>query len=107
MIRCLLRGHAVLASVARANIVGEKRASDMALIQTMPCNLKMMLVQRQPQAWLHNMSAARGKVVQFHLYDIGEGIKEVTVKEWFIQPGDHVAQFDLTRSARCSRTRPV
>jgi len=94
MIRCLLRGHAVLASVARANIAVDKRASDMALIQTMPCNLKMMLIQRQPKTWLHATSAACSEVVQFHLSDIGEGIKEVTVKEWFVQPGDHVAQFD-------------
>ena len=35
-----------------------------------------------------------GPVVPFHLSDIGEGIKEVTVKEWFIKAGDKVAQFD-------------
>ena len=34
------------------------------------------------------------KVVPFVLSDIGEGIKEVEVIEWFVDKGDEVAQFD-------------
>ncbi|XP_011140091.1 lipoamide acyltransferase component of branched-chain alpha-keto acid dehydrogenase complex, mitochondrial [Harpegnathos saltator] len=35
-----------------------------------------------------------GVVVPFKLSDIGEGIRDVTVKEWFVKPGDRVRQFD-------------
>uniref|UniRef100_A0A182M3L0 Dihydrolipoamide acetyltransferase component of pyruvate dehydrogenase complex n=1 Tax=Anopheles culicifacies TaxID=139723 RepID=A0A182M3L0_9DIPT len=34
------------------------------------------------------------RVVSFHLSDIGEGIREVTVKEWYVKVGDVVEQFD-------------
>lgn len=34
------------------------------------------------------------KIVQFKLSDIGEGIREVTVKDWFVKVGDHISQFD-------------
>ncbi|XP_012371414.1 lipoamide acyltransferase component of branched-chain alpha-keto acid dehydrogenase complex, mitochondrial [Octodon degus] len=36
----------------------------------------------------------RGQIVQFKLSDIGEGIREVTVKEWYVKEGDTVSQFD-------------
>lgn len=34
------------------------------------------------------------EVVQFNLSDIGEGIGEVTIKEWFVETGSAVKQFD-------------
>jgi len=41
-------------------------------------------------------SGPRGakNVVPFLLADIGEGISEVTVKEWYVNVGDRVAEFD-------------
>ncbi|OQR78044.1 lipoamide acyltransferase component of branched-chain alpha-keto acid dehydrogenase complex [Tropilaelaps mercedesae] len=39
-------------------------------------------------------SSGPGSVVSFDLSDIGEGISEVTVKEWFVKIGDRVTQFD-------------
>ncbi|XP_011677259.1 lipoamide acyltransferase component of branched-chain alpha-keto acid dehydrogenase complex, mitochondrial isoform X2 [Strongylocentrotus purpuratus] len=39
-------------------------------------------------------SRSCGEVVQFKLSDIGEGIMEVVVKEWYVSEGDTVAQFD-------------
>ncbi|XP_015254507.1 PREDICTED: lipoamide acyltransferase component of branched-chain alpha-keto acid dehydrogenase complex, mitochondrial [Cyprinodon variegatus] len=43
---------------------------------------------------LHTAIARRGAIVQFKLSDIGEGIMEVTVKEWYVKEGDKVSQFD-------------
>ncbi|XP_007420314.1 lipoamide acyltransferase component of branched-chain alpha-keto acid dehydrogenase complex, mitochondrial [Python bivittatus] len=39
-------------------------------------------------------AASHGQIVQFKLSDIGEGITEVTVKEWYVKEGDVVSQFD-------------
>lgn len=43
---------------------------------------------------IHLSSVSSFPIVQFKLSDIGEGIREVHVKEWFVGEGDRVAQFD-------------
>ncbi|KAF6022202.1 hypothetical protein EB796_019492 [Bugula neritina] len=42
----------------------------------------------------HTAENRHGKVVPFLLADIGEGIREVVIKEWFVVEGTHVEQFD-------------
>lgn len=41
-----------------------------------------------------HLSASVNKLVQFNLSDIGEGIREVTVRNWFVKENDVVEQFD-------------
>ncbi|XP_028428339.1 lipoamide acyltransferase component of branched-chain alpha-keto acid dehydrogenase complex, mitochondrial, partial [Perca flavescens] len=51
-------------------------------------------IQMLSSRTLHISSVSRGPIVQFKLSDIGEGIMEVTVKEWYVKEGDKVSQFD-------------
>ncbi|XP_008404733.1 lipoamide acyltransferase component of branched-chain alpha-keto acid dehydrogenase complex, mitochondrial isoform X1 [Poecilia reticulata] len=70
-----------------------------------PQNLRLSRTEPVPSRWaaslqtscsrtLHTAMARCRPVVQFKLSDIGEGIMEVTVKEWYVKEGDRVSQFD-------------
>ncbi|XP_070148842.1 lipoamide acyltransferase component of branched-chain alpha-keto acid dehydrogenase complex, mitochondrial [Polyergus mexicanus] len=67
----------------------------MALSWRLLTAVRMTKRSRDPMCRFLSTSMIRsGKVVPFQLSDIGEGIRDVTMKEWFVQPGDRVSQFD-------------
>ncbi|KAL8178268.1 UNVERIFIED_CONTAM: hypothetical protein K2H54_039108 [Gekko kuhli] len=49
---------------------------------------------RHQQRFFRTTVVSHNQIVQFKLSDIGEGITEVTVKEWYVKEGDIVSQFD-------------
>lgn len=51
-------------------------------------------VRDQKRRFLYVSCFRCGTVVPFKLSDIGEGIRDVTIKEWFVKPGERVSQFD-------------
>ncbi|KAM9849029.1 lipoamide acyltransferase component of branched-chain alpha-keto acid dehydrogenase complex, mitochondrial [Aulostomus maculatus] len=62
-------------------------------LQSLPLRWDRKL-QMSSTRMLLTSTASRGPIVQFKLSDIGEGIMEVTVKEWYVKEGDKVSQFD-------------
>lgn len=64
------------------------------LVRRFLTNGKRIAHRALPVVTQFHTSAQLDKTVSFNLSDIGEGIREVTVKEWFVQEGDVVEQFD-------------
>jgi 2-oxoisovalerate dehydrogenase E2 component (dihydrolipoyl transacylase) len=44
--------------------------------------------------WFGRLSTRQKNLIPFLLADIGEGIAEVEVLQWFVQPSNDVKQFD-------------
>ena len=51
-------------------------------------------VRDQKRRFLYVSCFRCGTVIPFKLSDIGEGIRDVAIKEWFVKPGQRVSQFD-------------
>ncbi|KAL1023194.1 hypothetical protein UPYG_G00037520 [Umbra pygmaea] len=59
-----------------------------------PCPISVVIPQLCSARSFRTNYVTRGPILPFKLSDIGEGIREVTVKEWYVKEGDKVSQFD-------------
>ncbi|CAL1280447.1 unnamed protein product [Larinioides sclopetarius] len=68
--------------------------SSLALSKRIATKCSYSHLRKSHQRYFFSSTIHLGQVVSFNLSDIGEGISEVTVKEWYIKEGDKVNQFD-------------
>lgn len=70
------------------------RATQMCLRYKFRCCLQENKTALLHKRMITHSSEQADRVISFRLTDIGEGINEVTIKEWFVKVGDRVSQFD-------------
>lgn len=83
----------LLCSQSRPNLARRRPICSYAVIKNASFN-KELVKQQQSLRLLRTTPGMNGEILPFNLSDIGEGIAEVTIKEWYVKPGDHVSQFD-------------
>ncbi|GIY50226.1 lipoamide acyltransferase component of branched-chain alpha-keto acid dehydrogenase complex, mitochondrial [Caerostris darwini] len=84
----------IFSSAVSKSIRNYKAWNSLASSRRFVTKCQQRQLKRLNQRYFFTSTAYFGQIVSFNLSDIGEGISEVTVKEWYVKEGDKVNQFD-------------